>query len=144
MFFEPKRFAPDPAHTPSWNRGAYLVSAVAHCGECHTPRRLTGALDRDRWMIGSVDGPEGDLAPNLTPDRATGLGDWTATDLVWFLQSGQTPDGDTTEGLMKEVIESGYEHAPEADLQAIAEYLESLPPVRNDAVAEAHAREHRH
>ncbi len=135
MFFEPGRFVPDAAQTPAWNRGAYLVSAVAHCGECHTPRTLTGALDRSRWLAGSKDGPEGELAPNLTPDKDTGIGLWTKTDMVWFLQNGQLPNGDDTEGLMAEVIEHGYEHMPEADLQAIAEYLASLPPVRNDDLA---------
>jgi mono/diheme cytochrome c family protein len=141
MNFDPARFTPDPARTPEWNRGAYLVSAVAHCGECHTPRTLDGSLDRSRWLEGSKDGPEGELAPNLTPDEATGVGRWTQTDMLWFLQTGQLPDGDETEGLMLEVIEHGYEHVPEADLTAIAVYLASLPPVRNDALAE-HEHEH--
>ncbi len=136
MNFVPARFAPDPARAPEWNRGAYLVSAVAHCGECHTPRTLDGALDRSRWLAGSVDGPEGELAPNLTPDKDTGVGLWTQTDMVWFLQTGMLPDGDETEGLMQEVIEHGYQHAPEADLTAIAVHLASLPAVRNDALAE--------
>ena len=133
-FFTPKRFEPDAAKSPAWNRGAYLVTAVAHCGECHTPRNLAGALDRSRWMIGSEDGPEGDLAPNLTPDDDTGLGNWTRTDLVWFLQTASMPDGDDATGLMKEVIEQGYAHLPESELQAIGEYLDSLPPVHNKLV----------
>ena len=141
MYFEAGRFVPDPARTPEWNRGAYLVSAVAHCGECHTPRTLAGALDRSRWLAGSKDGPEGELAPNLTPDEDTGIGLWTQTDMVWFLQTGMLPDGDETEGLMHEVIEHGYEHVPEADLQAIAVYLASLPAVRNDELAE-HEHDH--
>jgi mono/diheme cytochrome c family protein len=143
MFFEPGRVVPDPAQSPEWNRGAYLVSAVAHCGECHTPRSLPGALDRSRWLAGSKDGPEGELAPNLTPDVDTGIGLWTKTDMVWFLQTGQLPDGDDTEGLMAEVIEHGYQQMPEPDLQAIAVYLHSLPPVRNDALAE-HEHDHDH
>jgi len=143
MFFEPGRFVPDPAQSPEWNRGAYLVTAVAHCGECHTPRTLPGALDRSRWLAGSKDGPEGKLAPNLTPDVDTGIGLWTKTDMIWFLQTGQLPDGDDTEGLMAEVIEHGYEHVPESDLQAIALYLHALPAVRNDALAE-HDHEHDH
>jgi len=143
MFFASGRFVPDPAQSPAWNRGAYLVTAVAHCGECHTPRTLPGALDSSRWLAGSEDGPEGKLAPNLTPDKDTGVGLWTKTDMAWFLQTGQLPDGDETEGLMQEVIEHGYEHMPESDLQAIAEYLASLPPVRNDALAE-HKHDHEH
>jgi mono/diheme cytochrome c family protein len=145
LFFTPARFEPDPARSARWNRGAYLASAVAHCGECHTPRNLAGALDRSRWLAGSEDGPEGELAPNLTPDRETGVGDWTATDLVWFLQTAILPDGDDAGGLMQEVIEEGYTHVPAADLEAIAEYLGSLPPVENRELAErAHEHEHEH
>jgi mono/diheme cytochrome c family protein len=134
-FFSPARFEPEPARSPSWNRGAYLSNAVAHCGECHTPRNLAGALDRSQWMAGSEDGPEGELAPNVTPDDATGIGRWTRTDLVWFLQTASKPDGDDSTGLMKEVIEEGYTHVPDADLRAIAEYFESLPPIRNELVS---------
>lgn len=137
MFFTPQRFEPDASKSASWNRGAYLSTAVAHCGECHTPRNLAGALDRSRWMIGSEDGPEGELAPNVTPDDDTGIGHWTRTDLVWFLQTASKPDGDDSTGLMKEVIDEGYTHLPDADLQAIAEYLESLPPVRNELLEAA-------
>jgi mono/diheme cytochrome c family protein len=136
FFFTPRRFEPDRARSDRWNRGAYLANAVAHCGECHTPRNLAGTLDRSRWLAGSADGPEGELAPNLTPDGETGIADWTATDLVWFLQTAMEPDGDDATGVMKEVIEEGYTHVSEADLEAIAEYLGSLPPVANHELAE--------
>ena len=131
LHFAPTRFEADPARDATWNRGAYLATAVAHCGECHTPRGPTGALDRSRWLAGSEQGPEGQLAPNLTPDRETGIGDWTHADRVWFLQTGGKPDGDEAQDLMREVIEHGYQHVPAADLDAIAFYLESLAPVRN-------------
>ena len=132
MHFTPARFAADPARSPQWNRGAYLVTAVAHCGECHTPRTLSGALDHARWLAGAAEGPEGELAPNITPHDATGIGRWTRPDLVWYLQTGLKPDGDDTQGLMKEVIEHGYQHVPRADLEAIAVYLESVAPVENE------------
>jgi len=128
VFFTPGRFEPDATKSPSWNRGAYLSNAVAHCGECHTPRNLAGAVDASRAMTGSEEGPEGQLAPNLTPDRDTGLGDWTATDMTWFLETALKPDGDDAQGLMKEVIESGYSKMSPADRDAIAEYFLSLPP----------------
>ena len=88
---------------------------------------------------GSEEGPEGALAPNLTPDDATGLGHWTRTDLVWFLQTASKPDGDDSTGLMKEVIEEGYSQLPAADLEAIAEYLASLPAIANEALREREA-----
>lgn len=133
--FRPAPFAPDPRRSASWNRGAYLVNGAAHCGECHTPRTLTGGLDRSRWLAGSVEGPEGELAPNITPDPETGIGDWSRVDLTWYLETGIKPDGDDTQGLMAEVIEHGYAHLPAADLAAIAEYLLSLPPVVHEVKA---------
>ena len=129
--FDPQPFVADPARAAAWNRGAYLVNGPAHCGECHTPRTLTGGLDRSRWLAGSRDGPEGELAPNITPDRETGIGDWLVADLTWYLETGIKPDGDDTQGLMAEVIEHGYAHLPASDLAAIAEHLFSLPPIHN-------------
>ena len=129
--FDPQPFVADPARSAAWNRGAYLVNGPAHCGECHTPRTLTGGLDRSRWLAGSRDGPEGELAPNITPDRETGIGDWLVADLTWYLETGIKPDGDDTQGLMAEVIEHGYAHLPASDLAAIAEHLFSLPPIHN-------------
>ena len=130
--FVPRRFEPDPARSEAWNRGAYLVRAVAHCGECHTPRTLSGGLDRRMWLAGSEEGPEGELAPNVTPDRGTGIGDWSRADLTWYLETGLKPDGDDTQGLMSEVIEHGYQHLEASDLEAIATYLEEVAPIEND------------
>jgi hypothetical protein len=83
---------------------------------------------------GSADGPEGELAPNITPDEATGIGTWSVADIVWFLQTGLKPDGDDVQGLMSVVIDNGYKHLPEADLRAIAVYVRSLPPIPNKVV----------
>jgi len=131
MHFESKRIDPDPARSEEWNRGRYLVLAAAHCGECHTPRTLTGGLDRSLWLAGSREGPEGELAPNITPDPENGIGDWSKVDLVWYLETGLKPDGDDTQGLMAEVIDHGYSKLPRADLEAIAAYLATIPPVEH-------------
>lgn len=136
LHFEPRRFAPVPARSDEWNRGAYLVEAVAHCGECHTPRTFLGAVNEDLRYAGSVEGPEGELAPNITPDEKTGIGSWSTTDIAWFLQTNLLPDGDGTQGLMAEVIDKGYRHMEESDLKAIAVYLKSLPPIENEVKAE--------
>jgi mono/diheme cytochrome c family protein len=134
LHFQPGPFQPDAAQSAEWNRGAYLVQAQAHCGECHTPRNVMGGLKTSMLYAGAVDGPEGELAPNITPDEATGIGDWTIADMVWYLRTGLKPDGDDTQGLMSEVIEHGYQHVPEADLRAIAVYLRSLEPIVNKVV----------
>ena len=118
--------------TENWNRGAYLVKALAHCGECHTPRNILGDLDYSRYMSGSKEGPEGELAPNITPDIKTGIGNWSKVDISFFLKNGIKPNGDYSQGSMAEVIELGYQFLTERDLNAIAEYLLSLTPIDND------------
>ena len=123
----------EPAREKSaeWNRGRYLVDAAAHCGECHTPRTLTGGLDASLHLAGSRDGPEGQLAPNITPHATTGIGGWSRRDLVWYLETGLKPDGDDTQGLMSEVIEHGYANLPASDLEAMAAYLGTVPAIEN-------------
>ncbi|RMF87744.1 MAG: cytochrome C [Nitrospinota bacterium] len=135
LYFRPGPFQPDPRRSAEWNRGAYLVTALGHCGECHTPRNFLGGPKEELFLAGSVDGPEGQLAPNITPDEATGIGTWSIPDIVWFLQTGFKPDGDDAQGLMAEMIEQGYRHLSEADLTAIAVYLRSLPPIRHKVLA---------
>jgi mono/diheme cytochrome c family protein len=134
LYFQPGAFKPKGGQSTEWNRGAYVVNAMAHCSECHTPRNLMGGLKTSMHFAGAVDGPEGELAPNITPDEATGIGDWSTTDLVWYLQTGLKPDGDDTQGLMSEMIEHGFQHVPETDLRAIAAYLRSLAPIANKVV----------
>jgi mono/diheme cytochrome c family protein len=142
MNFDPRFVEIDPAQSEQWNRGRYLVDAAAHCGECHTPRTLSGGLDRSLWLAGSRDGPEGELAPNITPDSRTGIGDWSRADLVWYLQTGIKPDGDDTQGLMAEVIKHGYSKRPGEDLRAIADYLRTIPAIPNEVRASEKDTEH--
>ena len=127
--FSPWAFQSDATQSAEWNRGAYLSTALAHCVECHTPRNLAGGLKTKLRYAGTVDGPEGELAPNITPDVKTGIGSWTLEDIVWLLQSGFKPDGDDVQGVMSEVVEHGYEHLAEADVRAIAVYIQSLTPI---------------
>jgi mono/diheme cytochrome c family protein len=134
--FDPQPITRDADRDQSWNRGNYLVNAAAHCGECHTPRTLTGGLDRSLWLAGSREGPDGELAPNITPHHETGIGAWSIPDLVWFLEMGLKPDGDDTQGLMSEVIEHGYANLPATDLKAMAVYLQSIPAIENDLRSE--------
>lgn len=130
LFFREGAFKPDPAKSAEVNRGAYLANALAHCGECHTPRNMLGGLDYDQWMAGTPDGPEGETMPNLTPDAETGL-TWAEDEIVEYLKSGQTPDFDYAGSLMAEVIEHNTGKLTDADRVAIARYLKSLKPVRN-------------
>jgi mono/diheme cytochrome c family protein len=130
--FEAGTFEPLPEQSPEWNRGAYITNAQAHCGECHTPRGATGALNEEMHFAGSKEGPEGELAPNITPDEKTGIGSWSVADITWFLQTGFEPGGDDAQGLMREVIDHGYQYLEASDLQAIAMYLKSLTAIQNE------------
>jgi mono/diheme cytochrome c family protein len=117
-------------------RGEYLARAVSHCGECHTPRTMTMAVDNTRFLAGNPKGkgPEGSAVPNITPDRATGIGDWSEEQITDYLETGNKPDGDVSGGLMMEVIQgtsAGYKDLTKADRQAIAKYLKSIPAVKN-------------
>jgi mono/diheme cytochrome c family protein len=135
VFFDAGVFQPHPAHSESINRGAYIASALAHCGECHSPRGQGGAVDAGRAMSGVVDGPEGESAPNITPDKASGIGGWDKLDLAAYLESGALPDGDYAGGLMAEVIDNGLSAMTTSDREALVEYMLSLPPIHNPAFA---------
>lgn len=126
--FTPGSFVPDAARPAGWNRGAYLVRHVGHCGECHTPRTLLGARDDGRELAGNPAGPEGDVVPNITPEPTAGLGGWSATDISTFLEIGMTPDGDFTGASMAEVIDNTGRLTAD-DRAAIATYLQALPPL---------------
>ncbi|MBF0288691.1 MAG: cytochrome c [SAR324 cluster bacterium] len=131
IHFRETKFKPNSEKSIQWNRGAYIAETLAHCGECHTPRDWQGVLKEKMRYAGSQDGPEGELAPNITPDDKTGVGDWSTADMVEFLKTGLKPNYDDSQGLMIEVIEEGYSHLKQEDLEAISEYLRSLPPIHN-------------
>jgi hypothetical protein len=90
-----------------------------------------GAIDREMWLAGTVDGPEGELAPNITPDVETGIGDWSAADLVHMLKTGFKPDYDDAQGAMAEAIDHGLKYLSDDDLEAIAAYMRALAPINN-------------
>src|SRR5258706_8374120 len=93
LYFTPGRSQVRPGQSPEIARGAYLVGALAHCGECHTPRNYFGALDYDRWLAGADKAPTGtDSVPNITPDAKTGIGEWSEDNLLDLLTDGSTPD----------------------------------------------------
>ena len=132
--FAPRETPPPKAPTSGAARGEYLVKAVGHCGECHTPRTMTMASDNSRSLAGTPKGPEDQAMPNITPDRDTGIGKWSVEEIADYLGSGNKPDGDVAGGLMAEIIEgtlAGYKDLTRADLLAIAQYLKSIPPIRN-------------
>lgn len=131
MNFRAGAYKPDPAKDAEWNRGAYLVRAATHCGECHTPRGALGGLKQDLELAGSRDGAEGGTVPNITPDPKTGIGNWSLSELMEYLESGMTPDGDFAGDLMGEMIEHSLKYLSKADRRAIAVYIFSRPAIEN-------------
>jgi mono/diheme cytochrome c family protein len=140
LYFAPGPFEPDSAKSAEWNRGAYLVGALGHCGECHTPRTRLGGLETDRAMAGAYNAPEKALVPNITPDPETGIGKWSEDDTVQALKLGMLPDGDFVGSLMGPVVSEGTSKLIDADLKAMAVYLRSLPPIRNQPTRPAAAQ----
>jgi mono/diheme cytochrome c family protein len=125
LFMDDKPFVPEPAHSPSWNRGAYLVNSLGHCAECHSPRNFLGGIVANKRFAGGPN-PEGEgWVPNITPK---GIGDWSEKDIAYFLQTGEMPEGDAAGGAMARVIKNTSQLSPE-DRAAMVEYLKSLPPV---------------
>ncbi len=132
LFFTPGPFQPAPERSAAYNRGAYLVTSLAHCGECHTPRNFLGALRSGQWLAGTPDGPDGQLVPNITPDPGTGIGRWQKEDVVELLKTGTTPEQSKVKGAMKETIEDGLKYLSDGDLEAIADYLFARPSIVHD------------
>jgi len=126
LFFNNRLFVPDQSRSPSWNRGAYLVNSFGHCAECHSSRNFLGGIIASQRFAGGPD-PEGEgWVQNITQK---GLGDWDVKDIAYFLETGQTPDGDSAGGSMVRVIKNTSQLS-EQDRDAIAEYVKSLPPVQ--------------
>jgi len=127
LFFTPGPLAPVAGQSAEWNRGRYLAEAVVHCEECHTPRNFLGALEHDHAFAGNPDGPDGQKAPDITPDPDTGIGKWSLGDIEEVLANGIKPDGDIVGSGMAEVVE-GTGKLTDADRHAIAVYIKSLSP----------------
>ena len=83
-------------------------------------------------LAGSIEGPEGEFAPNITPDIKTGIGSWSKVDISFFLHTGIKPNGDDSQGLMGEIIELGLQYLTQEDLNAISEYLLTIVPIENN------------
>lgn len=131
LFFRPGVLQPDSGHDDTLSRGAYIANALTHCGECHTPRNLLGATRPELFLAGTEDGPDGDPVPNITSSEADGIGDWDEYDLLLYLEEGELPDGDYAGGAMVDVIDNSTSVMTGDDLQALVEYVLSVPAVDN-------------
>ncbi len=122
MLYLTEDWVTDDSATPELTRGRELVEALAHCGECHTPRTALGGLDLARWLEGA-ENPSGDgRIPAIDP----GSLEWSATDIAYYLETGFTPDYDSAGGHMVAVVEN-FATLPAEDRAAVAAYLKALP-----------------
>jgi mono/diheme cytochrome c family protein len=129
------RFSTPPPQAPKSGieRGRYLANHVSLCGDCHTPRNSIGAPKGTLYLAGASakSGFLGEDVPNITPDKETGIGDWKREDIAELLLTGTKPDLDNVQGLMAEVVEHGFKNMTKEDALAIADYLKSVPPIKN-------------
>ena len=144
LFLDSGAYSPDPEKSPEWNRGAYLVEALAHCAACHTPRNALGAKRAGRALSGGVyidRVPSGDYrdwsAPNLTA-ASTGLRHWSERDIVDYLKMGKNQYA-AAFGPMNEVVINSTRHLSDSDLNAIAAYFKDVPPFEDAVGATAPA-----
>lgn len=119
------RFVPNSARSPEWNRGAYIAEALAHCGECHTPRNLAFALDNRKKFAGAL--TAGWRAFNITADKGAGVGAWSDDELFAYLSSGHAKGRGTASGPMGEAVDHSFSQMAPADIQALVAYVRSVP-----------------
>ena len=133
-FFAPSGpFKPRPAQSPEWNRGAYVAEALAHCGECHTPRNLAFAMNNRSKFGGAI--TAGWRAYNISRDGPTGVGAWSAAELERYIATGHSAGRGTASGPMGEAVEASFRYLTPGDVHAVVVYLRSVPGVHSDLPA---------
>ena len=125
LFFNEGEYQPNPAQSAEWNRGAYLVEGLAHCGMCHTPINALGGNSASQAFQGGLIPMQNWYAPSLTSDKEAGLGDWSIGEIVDLLRTGVSSRG-AVYGPMAEVTHDSLQYLNDADVRAMAVYLKSL------------------
>ncbi|KHK56184.1 cytochrome C [Ralstonia sp. A12] len=135
VFLKSEPYIPRGDKTPTWNRGAYLMQGLAHCGTCHTPRGFAmqeKAMDErgKGYLAGST--LAGWTAFNITSDPVSGIGAWKPEQLVQYLRTGSVPGLAQAAGPMGEAVQHSFSRMTERDILAMAEYLRTVPAVSNN------------
>jgi len=127
LFLDPQPLARTEGRSAQWLRGRYLAEGAAHCSTCHTPR---GALMQEKKELNMAGSQVGQwYAPNITPHPTAGIGSWSEAELAQYLRTGRLEGKSQAAGSMAEAITYSFSHLEQADLDAIAHYIKSLPPV---------------
>jgi mono/diheme cytochrome c family protein len=127
LFNPDSRFEPDGSQGGEWNRGAYLAEALAHCGECHTPRNLAFALNNRQKFAGAV--TAGWRAFNISSDKSTGVGAWSDKDLASYLALGHATGHGTASGPMGEAVDHSFSLLTPEDIRAVVAYVRTVPAI---------------
>ncbi len=125
LYFKPGSFTPEASKNAEWNRGAYLVTGLGHCSACHTARNALGATDGLN-LAGGLIPQQNWYAPSLVAAHEAGVADWSLEEIVRLLKTGVSSNASVS-GPMAEVVLGGTQYLQDADLQAMAVYLKSLP-----------------
>jgi mono/diheme cytochrome c family protein len=133
LFVPGHHFQPDQSKSPQWNRGAYLVEALGHCGDCHTPRNLLFGLDNGRKFAGAI--TAGWTAYNISSDAKTGIGAWSGAQIASYLSRGHAPGRSSAAGPMAEAVENSLHYLTEQDIAAMVTYLKTVPPQQSEESA---------
>ena len=136
LFFRPGVYEPQSERSVEWNRGAYLVQGLGHCGACHTPRNALGAARNSQWLAGGMIPVQNWYAPALHSEREAGVASWPVEEVAELLQTGVAPRGSVL-GPMAEVVAGSTQYLSDSDARAMAIYLRSLPPRIEQALAPA-------
>jgi mono/diheme cytochrome c family protein len=134
VFNADKRFQPDASKSAEWNRGAYLSEALAHCGECHTPRNIGFALNNRKKFAGENAG--GWLAYNISADKGTGIGQWSDDDIAAYIGHGHADNHGSASGPMGEAVAESLSRLTPEDIKAIVAYVRSVPATSSDLPAQ--------
>ena len=125
LFLDTTPITNDPSRSEEWNRGRYLVDALGHCAECHSPRNVIGGIDAKERFAGGPDLEGRGWVPNITQSK-NGIGSWSKGDIVELLSTGFTPEYDSVGSSMADVVKNTAA-LPKPDREAMAEYIKSLP-----------------
>jgi mono/diheme cytochrome c family protein len=126
LYFSPRVYQPEAAQTAEWNRGSYLVRGLGHCNACHASRNRLGATNSDLELGGGLIPMQGWYAPSLASAQEAGVAAWRPQDVVQLLKTGVSAHGSVM-GPMAEVVYRSTQYLPDADLRAMAVYLQALP-----------------
>ncbi|SAK39259.1 class I cytochrome c [Caballeronia hypogeia] len=126
LFFSEGEYKPDPTKSVEWNRGAYLVEGLGHCGMCHTSINAMGGPVNSAAFAGGLIPLQNWYAPSLTSNKEAGLGDWDLKDINDLLKTGVSQRG-AVFGPMAEVVHNSLQYMNDGDINAISTYLKSIP-----------------